>query len=121
MNFKIDTKERMHVITVEQPDLAANMTEELEKELTFYLSAPIKNLVINLENVKQIDESIARTLVNIQQDFYDANNSLVFCKLRPEVENYLESIELLEIMNVTPTVSEASDIVQMEEIEREFL
>jgi hypothetical protein len=30
-------------------------------------------------------------------------------------------MELLEIMNVTPTVSEASDIVQMEEIEREFL
>jgi anti-anti-sigma factor len=121
MNFKIDTKEKMHVITVEQPDLAANMTEELGEKLSSYLSAPIKNLVINLGNVEQIDESIARTLVNIQQTFYDANNSLVFCNLRPEVENYLESIELLEVMNVTPTESEAWDIVQMEEIEREYL
>lgn len=121
MNFKIDTKEKMHVITVEQPDLAANMTEELEKELSSYLSAPVKNLVINLENVKQIDESMARTLVNIQQAFYDAKHSLVICKLRPEVEDYLESVELLELMNVTRTESEAWDIVQMEEIEREYL
>jgi hypothetical protein len=33
----------------------------------------------------------------------------------------LEKNELLELMNVTPTESEAWDIVQMEEIEREFL
>ncbi len=33
----------------------------------------------------------------------------------------LEENELLEVMNVTPTVSEAWDIVQMEEIERELL
>ena len=121
MNFKIDTKEKMHVITVKHPVLAANMTEELEKELSAYLITPIKNLVINLGNVKRIDENIARTLVTIQQAFYDTNNSFVFCNLQPEVENYLKSMELLEMMNVTPTESEASDIVQMEEIEREFL
>ena len=33
----------------------------------------------------------------------------------------LEQKELLEFMNVTPSESEAWDILQMEEIEREFL
>ncbi len=33
----------------------------------------------------------------------------------------LDENELLEVMNVTPTESEAGDIVQMEEIERELL
>jgi len=37
------------------------------------------------------------------------------------VEDFLDKNELLELMNVTPTQSEAWDIVQMEEIEREFL
>jgi len=37
------------------------------------------------------------------------------------VEDWLDKNELLEVMNVTPTESEAWDIVQMEEIEREFL
>jgi hypothetical protein len=33
----------------------------------------------------------------------------------------LNNEELLELFNVTPTESEAWDIVQMEEIEREFM
>jgi hypothetical protein len=37
------------------------------------------------------------------------------------VEAFLEKEELLELMNATPTESEAWDIVQMEEIERELL
>ncbi len=36
-------------------------------------------------------------------------------------KNFSTSTALLEMMNVTPTQSEAWDIVQMEEIEREFL
>ena len=33
----------------------------------------------------------------------------------------MDDLELLEVMNVTPSESEAWDIVQMEEIERELL
>jgi anti-anti-sigma regulatory factor len=46
---------------------------------------------------------------------------MVICNLQPAVEQLLEQNELLELMNVTPTESEAWDIVQMEEIERELL
>jgi molybdenum cofactor biosynthesis enzyme MoaA len=49
------------------------------------------------------------------------NNSFVICNLHEVVEKNLADIELLELMNVTPTESEAWDIVQMEEIERELL
>jgi Trp operon repressor len=41
--------------------------------------------------------------------------------LQPSVENALDKEELLELLNSTPTESEAWDIVQMEEIERELL
>jgi len=37
------------------------------------------------------------------------------------VEKTLENNGLLELMNVTPTESEAYDIVRMEEVERELL
>lgn len=121
MKFKIDTKEKMHVITIEEPELAANMTGELRKTLLPFRTASVKNLVVSLEKVIKVDESSAESLINIQQAFYDANNSLVFCNLQPRVEKFLEEKELLELMNVTPTESEAWDIVQMEEIEREFL
>jgi hypothetical protein len=38
-----------------------------------------------------------------------------------ELEDALDHQDLLELMNVTHTESEAWDIVQMEEIERELL
>ena len=41
--------------------------------------------------------------------------------MKKPVEDFLDSVNLLEMMNTTPTESEAMDIVQMEEIEREFL
>ena len=57
----------------------------------------------------------------LQQKFYEKNCSFVICNLTKEVEQLLDENELLEVMNVTPTESEAWDIVQMEEIERELL
>jgi hypothetical protein len=36
------------------------------------------------------------------------------------VEEFLDKIEVLDLLNYTPTETEAWDIVQMEEIEREL-
>ena len=121
MKVKIDTKEKMHVITVEEAKIAANMTEEFRNTLLSYLKTPVKNVVLNLGNVEEMDEHSAQLLLSVQEAFYEANHSLVFCKLKPAVEIFLDEQELLELMNVAPTESEAGDIVQMEEIEREFL
>ena len=120
MKVKIDTKEKFHVITIEEPDLPANMTEKFNETLLPFLNKSTKNIILSFRNVEKIDESIANALVTIQQTFYDANSSMVICNIKPEVETYLDEKELLELMNVTPTESEAWDIVQMEEIEREF-
>ena len=121
MEVKTSTKEKYHVIGVHTEHLAANMTEELCKRLQQYLNEEVKNIVLNLESVKTIDEDGAECLVKTQQSFYENNASFVICQLSPEIERFLDEKDLLELMNVTPTESEASDIVQMEEIERELL
>ena len=121
MKVKIDTKEKMHVITIIDEFLSANMSEDVKNLLLPYLDQPTKNLVINFKEVKNMDEVIAITFLEVQQVYYEKSNSMVFCNMQPEVEDFLEGKELLEVMNVTPTESEAWDIVQMEEIEREFL
>jgi len=120
MKVKIDTKEKMHVITIEEKKLSVNMTEELRNSLLKYLSDPIKNVVVNFEQSSEIEPEPANVLISVQQAFYDSNHSLVFCNLQPAVIDFLNKNNLLERMNVTPTESEAWDIVQMEEIEREF-
>jgi anti-anti-sigma factor len=121
MEVKTDTKEKFHVIEVITPHLSANMTEELSNSLLKYLQSPIKNVVLNLKEIKSLDETAAESIVKLQQNFYESNASLVVCGLDKDVEAYLDEKDLLELINLTPTVSEAGDIVQMEEIERDLL
>lgn len=119
--FKISTKERFNVITPEVETLSANMTEIIEKGLKEFLEKDVKNLILNLQQLKEMDEEVAKLLLNIQSEFYENKASFVICELNETLEEQLEKWELLEIMNTTPTESEAWDIVQMEEIEREIL
>ena len=121
MDVKTDTKEKFHAITVGGPNLTATMTDELGDCLLPYLQNDVKNLVLILNGIENMDRLAAEKLVHIQQRFYENNASFVICELQKKVEDYLDQQELLEIMNVTPTQSEAWDIVQMEEIEREML
>lgn len=121
MEVKTDTKEKFHVITVENEHLTANMTQELSTLLASYLDKDNKNIVLRLDHVKSMDEESAEMLVKTQQQFYEGGASFVICEMAPEIETYLDGKDLLELMNVTPTESEAWDIVQMEEIERELL
>ena len=78
-------------------------------------------MVLNLTAVKEIEKEACHKLAAVQQSFYDKDCSFVVCCLQPSVEAILEQEELMEIMNITPTESEAWDILQMEEIERELL
>jgi anti-anti-sigma factor len=121
MQVKIDTREKFHVITINEPILAANMTAELNNCLAPLLQNDVKNVVLNLKDIKTVDIAAAETLAKLQQNYYEQNASFVVCELQNGVEAFLEQTSLLEMMNVTPTEVEAGDIIMMEEIERELL
>jgi len=121
MKVKTDTKEKFHVIRVETPEMSADMAAELNRQLEELLKGNTRNAVLNLSGVKTITEEAAEKIVRMQQKFYESGASFVICALPKEVEDFLDDKSLLELMNATPTESEAYDIVQMEEIERELL
>jgi anti-anti-sigma factor len=121
MHYKIDTKEKFAVLSLLDPILSSNLVPELNDLIkNLGLTSP-KNLVLNLEAVKDWDLSIMALLAQHQEVFYDNNTSFVLCSLSDDLQNALDSTEFGEVMNLTPTESEAWDIVQMEEIERELL
>jgi len=120
MKVKIDTKEKFNVLTIMEPFLSANMTAELREQLLSFLDKQIKNLIVKLSGTFDIDEFAANALPDIQQKFYDNNSSFVICELSDSVRQKFIKMELIDMLNITPTESEAWDIVQMEEIEREL-
>jgi anti-anti-sigma regulatory factor len=121
MNVKIDTKEKFTVITPQVTQLSANMTVEISNLLLPYLQKDIPHIILKLTSVTKLDDEVANLLLQIKEEFYENNCSFVICNLQSNLLTILDRLEILEILNITPTESEAWDIVQMEEIERELL
>jgi anti-anti-sigma factor len=120
MQFKIDTSEKFHAIRIKEPNLSANMTAELDACLMPLLQQEVKNVVLILQDIQNIDDAAGECLVKLQQAFYEQSASFVICSIPKQVEQALDDSGLLELMNTAPTESEAWDIVHMEEIEREL-
>ena len=120
MNFKIDTREKFTMITPDSDFSSDNLTAEF-KELVQLRMQHKTNLVINLKNVAKLNEHIVNEIAALQQQFYEHNVSFVICELQSPVQDLIEKLELDDEMNITPTETEAWDMVQMEEIERELL
>ena len=121
MEVKINTKEKFHVITILDENLSANMTAYLRKWLDEVTQNHVKHIILNFKEVEQISTEIGEYLATARQDALEQDRSFVICELRPNVKELLKQHDLLDILNVTPTESEAWDIVQMEEVERELL
>lgn len=121
MNLKIDTKEKFTVIQPEDAVLSANMAEELNLAMRSIAEKNPPHLIINFTAVQEIDKTIAETIADAHGWFYNDNRSFVVCEMNKDIQKVFEQNDLLDTLNITPTESEAWDIVQMEEIEREIM
>ena len=120
MKVKISTNEKFHAITVHEPVLAANMTAALEDLCGPFLKQEVKNLLLILKDIQKMDSAAADGLLHLRNRFYENQASFVLCELQPSVKKIFEQNEQFEALQIAPTRSEASDIIYMEEIEREF-
>ena len=120
MKVKISTNKKFHAITVLEPILAANMTAALHDLCEPFLNQEVKNLLLNLKDIQKMDSAAADGLLDLRNLFSANGASFVLCEMQPQVKKYFEQNEQFELLQITPTQSEASDIIYMEEIEREF-
>ncbi len=120
MNVKIDTKEKFHVIRLPEGPFTAIMADELPEIIQNCRTPEIGNVIIDMSAISELEPEVTLTLVLEQEKAYAMQHSFVICCLPRDIEKELHDCEILEEMNYTRTESEAWDIVQMEEIEREL-
>ena len=121
MSFKISTKEKFHELQVSASSLTVNVAGEIENACNDLLAGDVKNVILQLDEVTSAEERAIEKIVLLQQRFYENESSFIVCCLTPEVEQQLEDLSLLETLNPVPTLSEAWDMAQMEEVERDLL
>jgi len=121
MQYKTELKEKFTVLTILENNLSSNLVPELAQILAKIGAEAPRNLVMNLGEVVSWDLPVIEQLAEAQGSFYENNTSFVICCLSDSLQDSLDLTDFAEIMNITPSESEAWDILQMEEIERELL
>jgi anti-anti-sigma regulatory factor len=121
MQYKTELKEKFTVLTILENSLSSNLVPELAQIIAKIGAKSPKNLVLNLGQVDRWELPVIAQIADGQATFYENNTSFVICCLSDSLQDTLDLTEYAEIMNMTATESEAWDIVQMEEIERELL
>jgi anti-anti-sigma factor len=118
MKFKIDTRERLRIITIEANQFDANLAEMITSALQSTDEHTPESLIINLQNVATIDDAGVEEICNIYRRCYAHHASCCLASPQKEIIDKLERKGLE--LNVAPTLREAIDIVMMEEVERDL-
>ncbi len=121
MQYKTEAKEKFTVLTILESNLNSNLVPELGQITAKLGAASPKNLILNLSQVTHWELPIISQIAEDQASFYENNTSFVICCLSNSLQDTLDLTEYAALLNITPTESEAWDIVQMEEMERELL
>jgi len=121
MDFKIDTKTNYTTLTPVANILDANLTEAVRQKWTVLTESGSNNLIIDLSLCNTMSEDAIEALLQLHEDFYMNEQSLVFTHLQEAVMQSIKAIDEDRILNITPSFVEAEDIVNMEVLERDLL
>jgi len=122
MSFKIDTKDNYVLISPENSEINVNMAEALRQIIDTHKTTDTNNFIIDLANCSTFDVLSNTYWLDLHEYTYnELFGSLVFTNLTEEVNQKMKQERLHLSLNITPTLIEAKDIVNMEILERELL
>ncbi|WP_298740139.1 STAS domain-containing protein [uncultured Chitinophaga sp.] len=120
MRFKIDTKEKIVIFRPEFPVLDANLSEAFVRRIIELPELNGRNLILDMALVESADEAGIQAILTVYGQQYDSNLSCAITNVNNTLTAALNKDCEYEL-NITPTLSEAIDMVMMESLERDLL
>ena len=120
MEFKIDTKDTFTIIMPVADKISANLTGALVQKCEEARQSGSKNFVIDLQHCTEMDKDAIPELVSMHENSYSIDSSLVFTGISKPIMNLLKKDETDLLINIAPSIDEATDIISMEILERDL-
>jgi anti-anti-sigma factor len=118
MNFTINSKEKHYLVTCNIENLNSVVSSELKSEFLVVNKEGNKNIILDLSKAKYADSSGLSAVLLANRLCRDAGGTFVLTGLNEHIKKLIEIAQLDRVLNITPTLSEAVDLIFMEEIER---
>jgi|SRR5690554_4435568 len=119
-SYQVEEHEKYLLIRILVDKLTALHTPNLKAKLSELEGQEVKNIIIDLKQVNYCDSSALSFILNANRIAKEKDGSMVICGLQKEVKKLIEISKLDSILNITPSLSEATDYLYMLELEKDL-
>jgi anti-anti-sigma factor len=120
MKFTLDKTERYTIFRLHEENLNSILAPDLKSEFVFFSNEGVRNLILDLSDVKYVDSSGLSAILTANRLWKDYGSFVLTGANHPAVKKLIEISRLESILTIIPTTEEAIDYVFMEDIEKEL-
>jgi len=120
MKFTIDKEEKYTIFKLHEEKLDSSIAPKLKSELITLHAEGVKNIILDLAEVKYTDSSGLSALLTGNRVVNENDGIFIMSKLSDHTMKLVKISQLDSVFNILPTVEEAVDAVFMFEIESEL-
>lgn len=119
MNFEVEKKDKHTLITSKVEKLDTSVAPELKSEVVLLDKNGENSLIIDLSETRYCDSSGLSALLVANRLTRAAGGMLVITGLQPSVEKLIEISQLHTVLNITPSLGDATDFVSANHVEND--
>jgi anti-sigma B factor antagonist len=120
MKYSIDKQEKYLTFSLQEEKLNSLIAPEVKSLLVLKNNEGIRNLILDLTDTLYCDSSGLSAILVANRLCKNSNGTFVLTGLQESVKKMILISQLDHVLNITPTVNEAVDLIFMEEIQRDL-
>jgi anti-sigma B factor antagonist len=120
MKFEVANKEKHSVVSSKLEKLDAQHAPDLKSELVHLSKNGVKHIIIDLKGTRYCDSSGLSAILVANRLCKGENGVFVLTGLEPAVAKLVSISQLDTVLNITPTLAEAEDLLYMEIVSRDL-
>jgi anti-sigma B factor antagonist len=120
MKYTIDKQEKYSLIRLHEEKLDSSIAPQLKSELITLHAEGVKNIILDLSDVKYTDSSGLSALLVGNRVIQEDGGIFVLSRLSDHTTKLIKISQLDSVLNILPTVEEAVDAVYMNELENDL-
>jgi anti-anti-sigma factor len=120
MKYTIDKQEKYSLLRLHEEKLDSSVAPSLKSELITLHAEGVKNIILDLSEVKYTDSSGLSALLVGNRIVQEEGGIFILTCLSEHTMKLIKISQLDSVLNILPTVEEGVDSVFMHEIEKDL-
>ncbi|HHP7242818.1 MAG TPA: STAS domain-containing protein [Cyclobacteriaceae bacterium] len=119
MKFTIDRKENYTSIKPLNERVDTSVAPDLKSEFVTLQAEDVRNVIVDLSEVKYIDSSGLSALL-VGNRIFSEKGAFILCNIQEHAMKLISISQLDKVLDILPTLEEAVDAIFLNEIENQI-